>query len=104
MFAGQVIVGSSTSFTVIVCAHVALLPFTSHTVQVTVVTPTGYVPLALTPPLKLLVMLSNPQLSLVPVGSGTISAALHAPTSLVVVMFAGQVIVGSSTSFTVIVC
>src|SRR5438128_8182716 len=73
-------------------------------VQVTVVVPTAYVPLALAVPLKLFVMLRMPQLSLVPVGSGTFTTALHEPDSVLVTTLAGQVIVGDSVSCTVTVC
>jgi len=73
-------------------------------VQITVFVPTGYVSLASVVPLKLFVMLTRPQLSLVPVGSGTVTAAVHAFKSFVVVMLAGQVITGASASLTMIVC
>src|SRR3989442_1269158 len=39
--AGQEIVGSCVSLTITVCGHVALLPWLSVTVQVTVLVPTG---------------------------------------------------------------
>ncbi len=43
MFAGQVITGGCTSFTVTVNVHVAVLPAASVAVAVTVVVPTGKV-------------------------------------------------------------
>src|SRR5438874_2270849 len=98
--AGQVIVGCWVSFTVTLCGQIGVLPLRSVTVQVTTVVPTGYVPLALAVPLKLLVMLSRPQLSLVPVGKGTVTTCVHAPVVLVTT-FPGQVIVGGWLSLTV---
>ena len=69
---GQVIIGFSLSITVTFCVQVCVLPATSVTVQVTVVTPTGYRLLAG----ALLVITSGPgQLSPVCIGGVNVTVA-----------------------------
>ena len=102
MFAGHAIVGSSLSFTMMVCVHVAMLPAMSVTVHVMVVVPTGYTPLALFVPLMEFTTLATEQLSFV-TGVGIVTNAWHTPASEFMVWFAGHVIVGliESSSVTV---
>jgi hypothetical protein len=82
--------------------QVALLPLPSTTVQITVVVPIGYTPLAFDVPLKLLVTLATEQLSAV-TGEGTVTLAVHMPVSVPTAMLDGQVIVGLILSITVTV-
>jgi hypothetical protein len=77
------------SFTVTVCVAVALRPFTSVTVQVTVVTPTGKVEG------ESLVTVATEQLSDVTGVPSTTLVAEHDPGLVLVVTLAGGVIVGS---------
>jgi hypothetical protein len=112
MFAGQEIVGRIGSVTVTVKAHVAILPAASLTVYVTVVTPllNVYVPTLLIPvaaevaivaPVIAHVNLFTPQLSAV-VGLGVTTDALQV-APVVVIIFAGQEIVGTAVSVIVTV-
>ena len=87
-------------FTVTVCAAVAVLPFTSVTVQVTVVEPTGNTEGAL------LVTVATPQLSAV-VGVPSEAPASDSDTERhqpLIVTVDGAVIVGFCASITVTVC
>src|ERR1041385_5949575 len=98
MLAGQAIVGSWVSRTITVCAQLLLLPWTSTTVQVTRLVPTGNVVGAL------LMTVATPQLSEV---AGTPSAtplAKHWPALALVVTVAGQLIVGGWLSTMITVC
>jgi len=100
MSEGQLIVGSSVSFTVTVKLQVAVLPLASVTLYVFVVTPIGK-----TEPLArpdVCTVLAPGQLSL-PEGVVYVTVAPHTPASLLTVMFEGQLIVGSSVSLTVTV-
>src|SRR5437763_3779799 len=81
-----------------VCGHVALLPWLSVTVQITVLVPTGKSEGAL------LVTVTGPQLSAtVGVPRATLVAP-HRPAEALTVTRAGQEIVGSWVSLTITVC
>src|SRR6266403_1477012 len=96
--AGQEIVGSCVSLTMPVCGQVALLPWLSVTVQITVLVPTGKSGGAL------LVTVTGPQLSeTVGVPKVTLVAP-HKPAEALTVTRAGQEIVGSCVSLTMPVC
>ena len=97
-FAGHVIEGACVSVTVTVCVQLAVLPFTSVTVHVTVVVPTGYEDGAL------FVVDATPQLSLVDGVPNATPLAAHDPASADAETFAGQVITGACVSVTVTVC
>ena len=75
----------------------AVLPELSVTVQVMVVVPNAYGSLAS------FVTLATPQLSAVVAEPNATPLAVQMPASLVVVTFAGAVIVGTSVSVTVTV-
>jgi hypothetical protein len=97
-FAGQVIVGFSASVMVTFCTHVAVLPWTSVTVHVTFVSPTGNVAgasLAEEPDC------SPRQLSFVIGAPRTTPLELHKPGSVLFVTSCGHIIVGFSVSVTV---
>jgi hypothetical protein len=96
-FAGQTMLGASSSVTVIICSQVVLLPAASTTVQVTVVTPIGKVAGAS------LVTEATVQLSDV-IGEPIARVAKHWPASATVVRSAGQVMAGASLSLTVTNC
>src|ERR1043166_6662014 len=98
MLAGQAIVGSWVSRTITVCAQLLLLPWTSTTVQVTRLVPTGNVAGAL------LVTLATLQLSPVSGEPSATPVAKHCPALALVVTLAGQLIVGACVSVTVTVC
>jgi hypothetical protein len=74
----------------------------SVSVQVMVVTPTGYGSVSDRLSLRTPTGAVVPQLSLT-VGAPTVTTALHLPASLAVVMLAGQVMTGGSLSLTVTV-
>src|ERR1043166_1438706 len=78
-----------------VCWQLLLLPWTSTTVQVTVLVPTGKLAGAL------LVTLATPQLSAVAGVPSTTPLALHRPVSAFTVTRPGQVMLGASVSSTV---
>jgi hypothetical protein len=96
-FAGQTMLGASSSLTVTNCSQVVLFPAASTTVQVTVVTPIGKVAGAL------LVTDATAQLSAV-TGLPRATVAKQEPASVVAVMFEGQAIAGIWLSETVTVC
>ena len=112
LFTGcAVMVGSNASVIVTVNEQLVLLPAASLTVYVTVVTPrlkalepTVFIPvageLATVAPVKAQVCTVTAQLS-VAVGLFGANVAVHTPTSVVLVTFAGQVIAGAWVSFTV---
>ena len=75
-FAGQVMVGASASFTVMVMLQVAVFPEGSVAVHATVVVPTSYVSEAFVVLLKSLLTETERLLSAA-VGLGTVMAALH---------------------------
>src|SRR2546428_788582 len=81
-----------------VCGQVLLLPWTSTTVQVTALVPTGKLAGAL------LVRLATAQLSEVTGAPRTTPLTLHRPGPALVVTPAGQVIVGNWLATTVPVC
>src|SRR5690606_13142676 len=98
MFPGQSVnVGASSSSIVTSKLQVVTLPWTSVTVQITVVVPTGYVPDASEVPLKSLVTLATPQLSAV-AGAAIVRAALQAPASAVWDVSLAHPIDGASSS------
>ena len=99
MFAGQLIVGFTASFTVTVNEQAAVRPAPSVTVQLTDVVPLGKA----TPEAGVQTTAPCPsgQLS-VAVGSN-VTTAVQAPASVLPVIFAGQVIDGGWLSFTVTV-
>jgi hypothetical protein len=101
--AGAVTVGGVLSVTVIVCVHDAELFEPSVTFQVMVVVPFGYGAFNAWPSLRVPLTVTTEQLS-VAVGVPGSMFAEHAPGSVDLVIFAGQVIVGSSLSVTVTVC
>src|ERR1043166_4852697 len=78
-----------------VCWQLLLLPWTSTTVQVTVLVPTGKLAGAL------LVTLATPQLSAVAGVPRVTPAALHSPMLAFAVTVPGQVMLGASVSSTV---
>src|SRR5256885_6707950 len=95
---GQEIVGSCVSLMMTVCGQVALLPWLSVTVQITVLVPTAKSEGAL------LVTVTGPQLSAtVGVPRATLVAP-HSPAEALTVTRAGQEMVGSWVSLTMIVC
>ena len=96
--AGQVIVGFSVSTTVTLWLHVAVFPWMSVTVHVTVVGPKGNADGAL------FVKVKTPQLSVVTGVPSETPLAEHFPMSLPTVTAGGHVIVGFSVSFTVASC
>src|ERR1043166_3928254 len=96
--AGQVIEGAWSSVTVTDCWHVAVLPCTSVTVQVTVVVPTGNCAGAS------LLTSATPQLSEVVGVPREMPVAKQLSESALTLTSAGQVICGSSVSSTVTVC
>lgn len=82
---GHVInIGASLSTTETACMQVETNPFTSITVQVTFVTPIGYVERAL------LVVDATPQLSLVVGEPNATLLAVQMPASVFTVMLVGQ--------------
>src|SRR5439155_911876 len=90
--AGQEMVGSCVSLTMTVCGQVALLPWLSVTVQITVFVPTGKSEGAL------LVTVTGPQLSAT-VGVPRVTlVAPHRPAEALTVTRAGQEMVGSWVS------
>ena len=93
------IVGASVSFTVTVNEHVAVLLEASVTVKLFVVVPTGKVEPLARPPVCDTVWPG--QLSEEP--TVYVTDAPHIPLSFDTVIFAGQLIVGASVSFTVTV-
>jgi hypothetical protein len=95
---GQVIFGFSMSLTVTICSQVALLPEPSVTVQVTVVLPKEKVAGAL------FEMFDTVQLSVVIGVPKNTPLAVQVPASELTVTAVGQLIVGSSRSFTVTIC
>jgi hypothetical protein len=99
MFAGQLIVGFSVSFTVTVNEQVVaeVLPLASVALQVTVVVPFGNVE----PGGGLQIAVAPGQLSLAV--AEKLTTAEHWPVSFPCVMLAGQLIVGFSLSLTVTV-
>ena len=98
IFEGQEITGAAHDCdTLTVCIHVATLPFTSVTVQVTIVLPNGYGPGLSS------VVLNTPQLSPV-VGLPIEPVEVFWPGSVSKLAVGGQVIVGSSLSVTITVC
>ena len=86
------IIGASLSFTVTICVHSLIFPLMSIVVQVTFVTPRGYVanPLFTT---EAIVQLS----SVIGIPKSTPEAE-HAPISLLTKTSAGQVITGATVS------
>jgi hypothetical protein len=97
ILAGQVITGSSTSFTVTLNVQVAVLPDASVAVQVTVEVPVGKA----LPEAGLQLVVTPGQLSVADAVNET--AAVHNPGSVLAVMFEGHVIAGASLSITVTV-
>src|SRR2546425_2673291 len=96
--AGQEMVGSCVSLTITVCGQVALLPWLSVTVQITVLVPTGKSEGAL------LVTVTGPQLSAT-VGVPRVTlVAPHRPAEALTVTSAGQEMVGGCVSLTMTVC
>src|SRR2546425_254741 len=77
-----------------VCGQVLLLPWTSTTVQVTALVPTGKLAGAL------LVTVATAQLSAVAGAPSTTPLALHRPVSAFTVTGPGQVMLGASVSRT----
>jgi hypothetical protein len=100
IFAGQVITGSSASFTVTVNEQVAELLAASVTRKVFVVTPTRKVAPLANP--AVCVVVATVQLS-VPKGAVYGTVAEHVPTMLLTMVFAGQMIDGNCASVTVTV-
>src|SRR5258706_15863173 len=98
MLTGQVSVGSSVSLTVTVKVQLLVLPLASVAVQVTVVTP-----LLKLVPLVFLMMRRPPRSSLFPFATLLRSVRTQVPKAVLVLMFDGQVNVGSSVSLTVTV-
>ena len=96
--AGHVIVGGWVSLTVTVKLHVDVFPDASVAVLVTVVVPTGKV----LPEAGLLVTVTPGQLSLA-VGDAKFTTAPQIPGEELVVILAGQVMVGACVSLTRIV-
>ena len=96
--AGQVIVGFSLSITVTCCVQVAVFPWMSVTVQVTVVVP------KVNTDGPLFVTLRTPQLSPVTGAPSETPLAVHFPGSLFTVTAGAHVIVGFSVSITVTCC
>ena len=93
--AGQEINGFSTSSTVTIWIHVAVLPYPSVAVQVILVAPNGNTVGALfeiITPVQLSVAVAFPYATLL---------AVHNPGSLLTVKSAGQVITGANGSTTV---
>jgi hypothetical protein len=97
IFAGQVITGGCTSLTVTVKVQVAVLPVASVAVEVTVVVPTG----KNEPEAGTAATVTPGQLSVA--FTAKFTTAPHWLGSLLTVIFAGQVITGGCTSFTVTV-
>ena len=96
------ITGNCEFVTVIVILHVVVNPSDAVAENVTVVTPRGYCPLASNPPvLKSLLDAVMVQLS-VAMAKGTLTVAKHSPGSVFTVMSDGHVILGASSSVTVI--
>ena len=95
--AGQVMTGRTFSITVTVCVQVLELPFTSVTVQVTVVLPDGKAEGAS------FVTFATAQLSAVVGVPSATPVALQLPGSVLTLTDAGHVIVGSSLSTTTMV-
>jgi len=91
-------VGGCTSFTVTVNVQLAVLPAASVAVAVTVVVPTGKV----LPDAGTVVTVTPGQLSLAD-GSANVTTAPQVPGVLLTEIFAGQVMLGGCTSFTVTV-
>ena len=89
MAEGQLIVGNSVSFTVIVKEQVACKLFASTAVAFTVVVPTG----KKSPELALVVTVGTPQLSVAVIEKMTF--APHTPTPLLTLSEAGQVMDGA---------
>jgi hypothetical protein len=100
MFAGQVIVGIWVSLTVTVKPQVAVLPLASVTLKTFVVTPTGNAEPLVRP--AVCIVVGSAQLS-APIGAVNVATALQSPASFTLLMFAGQVTVGSWVSLTVTV-
>jgi hypothetical protein len=100
MLAGQVMVGNSVSVTVTVNPQVAVLPLASVTLNTFVVVPIGNAAPLATPAVCIVVWPG--QLS-APIGAVYVATALQSPASFTLLMFAGQVIVGSWVSLTVTV-
>ncbi|GAL69212.1 hypothetical protein JCM19301_2967 [Jejuia pallidilutea] len=98
ILAGQLIVGSTLSITVTVCVQVAVFPEPSVTVQVTIVSPNGYVLGA-----SLVTEATEQLSSVIGVPKFTVETS-QAAASILTLMLAGQVIVGFSSSVTVTVC
>src|SRR5207249_8228855 len=95
--AGQEIVGGCVSLTITVCGQIALLPWLSVTVQITVLVPTGKSDGAL------LVTVTGPQLSAT-VGVPKVTlVAPHRPAEALTATRAGQEMVGSWVSLTITV-
>ena len=95
---GHTIVGGCASVTITSCAHVAVFPLLSRTVQITVLVPTGNVVGTL------FVTLTGSQLSAV-VGTPRFTfVATHKPAAALTVTFVGHVIVGGCTSVTITNC
>src|SRR5439155_11099541 len=93
--AGQEMVGSCVSLTITVCAQVAMLPWLSVTVQITVLVPTGKSEGALR------VTVTGPQLSAT-VGVPRVTlVAPHRPAEALTVTRAGHEIVGACVSLTI---
>src|SRR5436190_11426332 len=93
--AGQEMVGGCVSLTITVCGQVALLPWLSVTVQITVLVPTGKSAGAL------FVMVTGPQLSdTVGVPNATLVAP-HRPAEATTVTSVGQEMVGGWVSLTI---
>src|SRR5439155_1038892 len=97
MLAGQVMTGSSLSLTVTVKLHVALFPWPSLALQVTVVGPRA----KLLPLAGVQVTVAAPQLSVAVAVKVTLLAQV--PPEVLTLMLAGQVTTGASASLTVTV-
>ena len=95
---GQIILGSILSSTTTSCVHVAILPWISETVYVTVVLPIGNVAGAS------FTTENTPQLSSVTGKPRETPAASQVPESVNALISGGHVIVGFSLSSTIIVC
>ena len=97
-FVGHVSVGGWASVTITSCAHVAVFPLPSRTVQITVLVPTGKLAGAL------FVTVTTPQLSAVTGTPKFTFVATHRPAAALTVTLLGHAIVGGCASVTITSC